>query len=410
MATPTISVVIASRGRPENLIRCLSGIDGLIYPAFEVVVVACPLGCAALEQSRLAERVKIVPFDEANLSAARNLGIEAAAGEIIAFIDDDSVAEPTWLRFLVEPFNAPDIAAAGGFVRGRNGISFQWKAREVDACGRESALVVDETTFSTPDPAPGKAIKTEGTNMAVRRSVLAELGGFDESYRFFLDETDLNMRLQRAGWRTAIAPLAQVHHASAASERRKQDRTVIDLSEIGASTMVFLRRHAPEEEHGARLNEVLLEQKMRVFDQLRAGKLQKHEAEPILTGFRAGIEAGRDRELALLEPISAPSAAFQPFQPARDGSAILSGRIWQAKRLRREAARRADAGATVSLFILGPSIRRHKVRFSNGVWEQNGGLFGRSDRTGPWFRIVGFARRLKQECARVGKTRGLTED
>ncbi|UYV37421.1 glycosyltransferase family 2 protein [Rhodobacteraceae bacterium D3-12] len=185
MSDPTISVVIVSRERPESLIWCLSGLDGLLYPAFEVVVVACPAGCSAAEGAGYAERVKLIRYDEANIAAARNLGIAAAAGEIVAFIDDDAVPEPTWLEHLAAPFGDGSVAAVGGFVRGRNGISFQWKAREVDDCGRATPIEVDESRVSQPQPAPGRAIKTEGTNMAVRRDVLAALGGFDTGFRFF---------------------------------------------------------------------------------------------------------------------------------------------------------------------------------------------------------------------------------
>ncbi|MCB2123539.1 MAG: glycosyltransferase, partial [Rhodobacteraceae bacterium] len=67
---------------------------------------------------------------------ARNLGLAAAAGEIVAFIDDDAVPEPRWLARLTAPFADPGIAAAGGFVVGRNGISFQWRASCADSHGR----------------------------------------------------------------------------------------------------------------------------------------------------------------------------------------------------------------------------------------------------------------------------------
>ena len=97
---PTISIVIASRERPESLLWCLKGIDGLDYPEFEVVVAACPAGAGALERAGLDSRVKLRRFDEANIAAARNAGIAAAGGEIVAFIDDDAVPEPTWLRHL----------------------------------------------------------------------------------------------------------------------------------------------------------------------------------------------------------------------------------------------------------------------------------------------------------------------
>lgn len=410
MSDPTISVVVVSRERPESLIWCLSGLDGLLYPAFEVVVVACPAGCAAVTRAGYAPRVKLIGYDAANIAAARNLGIAAAAGEIVAFIDDDAVPEPTWLGFLAEPFEDTAVAAAGGFVRGRNGISFQWKAREVDACGRATPIDVEESRFSLPRPTPGRAIKTEGTNMAVRREILAALGGFDAGFRFYLDETDLNMRLARAGHHTAIAPRAEVHHAYAASARRKGDRTVTDLGEIGASVMVFLRRHADEERHGARLNEVMLEQKMRVFDQLRARKLQKRDVEPLLTGLRRGIEDGRTRDLAKLEPVSGPEAPFQRFDPQRREAVCIAGRIWQGRRLRREARAEVAKGRTVTLFLFGPSPRAHKLRYDGGIWEQSGGLFGRSTRDGPFLQLRSFARRLREERARVAEVRGLIQN
>lgn len=406
---PTISVVIVSRDRPDSLIWCLRGIDGLDYPAFEVIVVACPAGSAAVERAGLAGRVKLIKFDEANIAAARNLGIAAAAGEVVAFIDDDAVPEPTWLRYLAQPFGDASIASVGGFVRGRNGISFQWKAREVDEGGEARPLTVDETRFSVPETTLGWAIKTEGTNMAVRRDVLTNMGGFDAGYRFYLDETDLNLRLARSGARVAIAPQAQVHHAYAPSARRKANRAVTDLREIGASTAYFLRRHCPSEQHGKRLNTMVQEQRMRVFDQIRARRLPKGELGPLMQGLKDGIEEGKQRSLALLEPVLSPNSPFLPFVPARrGGGAVLAGRIWQARRLRQEARVRAQAGENVTLFLFGPSPRAHRVRFrDDGYWEQNGGLFGRSTREGRFFQLTSFAARLARERKRVASVRAL---
>ena len=119
-----VSVVIVSRRRPALLRRCLLGLTQQDLPGFEVVVVADPAGIAAVQ----GFAVKTVGFDEPNISAARNLGIAQAGGEVVAFIDDDAVPEPTWLSRLTVPFSDPAVIAATGFVRGRNGVSFQWKA------------------------------------------------------------------------------------------------------------------------------------------------------------------------------------------------------------------------------------------------------------------------------------------
>ncbi|MEP1942678.1 MAG: glycosyltransferase family 2 protein, partial [Sulfitobacter sp.] len=237
----TVSVIIVSRGRPHALRRCLLGVAQLQHSAFEVVVVACPEGIAVTEQIDVLPDIKCIAFDEANISAARNLGLTHAAGEIVAFIDDDAVPEPLWLHHLVAPASRDQVAAMGGFVRGRNGISFQNKARILDAQGTPQNVEIAPLQATVLAPPKGRAIKTEGTNMAFKRHVLMEIGGFDPAFRFYLDETDVNMRLARAGYHTALVPLAQVHHGFAASATRRNDRVPRDLYEIGASWGVFQR-------------------------------------------------------------------------------------------------------------------------------------------------------------------------
>jgi GT2 family glycosyltransferase len=78
--------------------------------------------------------------------------------------------------------------------------------------------------------------------ISFRRSVLVDFEGFDPAYHFYLDETDLNMRLVATNHLTAIAPLARVHHGFAQSIRRYGDRVPRDLFDIGASWAVFQRK------------------------------------------------------------------------------------------------------------------------------------------------------------------------
>ena len=207
---PPVSVVVVSRDRPDALRRCVTGLGQLRYPDFEIVVVADAAGLAAVKKLPIASHLKTVRFDLANISEARNLGISHAAGDIVTFIDDDAVPEPSWLRYLIAPFERPQVAAAGGFVRGRNGISYQWEGRSVDVTGATEPLQLTRDRVTVLAPKGARATKTEGTNMAVRRDVLLELDGFDPGFAFFLDETDLNLRLARAGLATALVPMAEV--------------------------------------------------------------------------------------------------------------------------------------------------------------------------------------------------------
>ncbi|WP_306004838.1 hypothetical protein [Aquicoccus porphyridii] len=78
--------------------------------------------------------------------------------------------------------------------------------------------------------------------------------------------------------------------------------------------------------------------------------------------------------------------------------------------MRREARERVARGETVSLFLFSPSTRFHRVRLSpEGVWEQVGGLFGRSERSEPLFRLAGFRARVNREARRVAALRAIGE-
>ncbi|MGP6089028.1 glycosyltransferase family 2 protein [Antarctobacter jejuensis] len=406
--TLPVSIVITSRGRPDALMRCLTGVAQLDYAPFEVVVVACPAGCAAVTARPDADRIKLLQFDEANLSAGRNLGIAHAAGEVIAFIDDDAVPEPLWLQHLTGPFDDPEIACAGGFVIGRNGISFQWQARSVDATGTAHDLPLPDMSPTVPQPPKGLVTKTEGTNMAVRRTVLTDLGGFDPAFRFYLDETDLNLRLAEAGYRTAIVPLAQVHHGFAESPRRARDRSPRDLTQIGASQMVFLHKHCAKDMRTQAWDGFVAAQRKRLLRFMQRGPLDPTDVRRLLRGLDRGGAEGRDRPFGQTPPIGPSQAPFLTH-PGRPGAPRIhiSGRPWQAKRLRRKAIQQARAGAIVSLFLFSPTARFHRVTYlPEGIWEQAGGLFGRSRRGGPLLRLRLFSSRLKSEIMRVQKVRG----
>lgn len=407
MTQPTVSVVVVSQQRPESLLWCLTALAGARYEPFEIVVVADETGFSTVLGSVFAEKVKLVRFDEANISAARNRGIAQAAGEIIAFIDDDAAAEPMWLAHLVAPFENPRVGVTGGYVRGRNGISFQWTAREVDLCGRAYDLETAGEAPFTPPPRKGRAVKTEGTNMAVRREVLQSVGGFDEAYHFYLDETDLNLRLLETEYQTALVPQAEVHHGYKASTRRGDDRAVKDLFDVGASSAVLLRKFGQPLDD--RLAEIREEQRLRLSDQQNRGLLSAADVQNVLASLERGIEAGMTRPFHQNPPDfdEFPEAAFLPFTPMRRESCVVSGRWRNRHSLRQEAASLAAQGYNVSLYLLSLDTRFHHARFgAAGYWEQSGGQFGRSDRHEPLFQLTSFRKRLLNEQARVKHARG----
>lgn len=406
---PATSVVVLSRDRPEGLLRTLASLRFQDHPAFEVIAVTDPAGRAALEAAGWLDRIKHVPFDTPNVSAARNRGVAVAAGEIVAFIDDDAAAEPTWLGHLTEPFAETRVAATGGFVRGRNGISFQWRARSVDRYGRHAPLAVDPVRPSVHTGDGDRAIRTEGTNCAFRRDVLQRLGGFDECFRFYLDETDLNLRLARAGWSTAIVPLAQVHHGFAASALRRADRVPTNLRETGASLAWFCRKHGAPEGLPAALAAFRAEQRRRLLRHMVAGRLEPRDIGRLLRTLEAGFVEGTERAGPEPAPLAAPAPPLQPFASAgaaRRDSLLIGALPWHWARARAHAAATAAEGAVVTLLALEASPRRHRVSFEpQGFWLHRGGLFGPDDRDGPLLRFATLRGRMQAEVARLAGVR-----
>lgn len=396
------SVVVVSRGRGDELQRCLAGLSRLYYGAYELIVVTDPVGEAAVDAAGLRHEVKLIPYDTPNISAARNLGIAAAAGDVVAFIDDDAVPEPTWLTHLIAPFADDQVAATGGYVRGRNGISYQWRARSVDMQGRAHDLPIDGDAPQMLTPPKDHAIKTEGTNMAVRRAWLLRLGGFDEAFRFYLDETDLNLRLMKAGGKTVVVPLAEVHHAYAPSPRRRQNRAVTDLFDVGASSAVFLRKHDPDGDHAIALGHLRQEQWDRLHRQVRRKLIRRGDMADVLASLEAGIAEGAQRDLGQMMQAEGSNDLLPLSSRANGQHQTLIAWRWSQRRIMAQARELAAQGVTVSLYLFSPDSRYHRLGYRlPGIWVQQGGVYGRSDRCQ---KIVQFTRRgcrAKKEMLRV---------
>lgn len=405
---PAISVVVASHGRPLWLSRCLTALAQLDYPTFEIVVAADRAGLAAVSAHDAGAHCRTVAFDEPNLSGARNAGICEAAGTYVAFIDDDSVPEPLWLRRHAEALSATGAAASVGFVRGRNGISFQSRVASVDAEAETHTEPVTEADRAfLPRLAPGRALKMVGTNALVRREVLVALGGFDTSLRFFLEDSDLSLRLAAAGHQAAVAPRAEVHHAFAASARRTSLRRPKRLFDIGRSTAIFIRRH-PGADPREILARVMLRERRRLIRHLVRGTCEPRDVRRLLDDLAAGWAEGMAAQLPAIRPLHPAPVGFSPFPQVASGHRVLTARLLRRRTRLAEARRLAAEGQRVSLFSFSLTPVRHHVRYlAPGVWVQTGGQFGRSDRTGPWFRWCRFARRAREECARVEKQRGI---
>lgn len=397
MSGPKISVIVVSRNRPASLRRLLIALRFQRNVSYELVVVTnskineiCPSG--------LSEgNFKFVPFDQPNISVARNLGIENSSGDLIAFIDDDAIPEPFWLERLLAPFENPNVAVTGGFVRGRNGISFQWKGIETNQAGRDRALAV---------PPEGKVFegggkwfaRPQGTNFAFRAETLCELGGFDAQFSFYLDETDVCLRASRRGWSTAICPSAEVQHGFESSDRRARSRIPLDLETEAASKGYFFRKHSPDGQCKEKAI-YLDEQRARLVRLLQLGWIGPEEFRHMQNSIDKGLKRGLELEERSPVSIKRENSDFvaYPCFPNKGARSILSNSR-DLIEMSLEAATIASTGCAVTLFHFSKTTRFHKRYFDpRGFWVQTGGLWGKSDRNDPIFKRYTTLERLTRE-------------
>lgn len=152
------------------------------------------------------------------LAASRAIGVNGATESVIAFIDDDAYAEPEWLERLLAAYDMPDIGAVGG--RARNGRV----GEEQEGHDRIGRFLPNGRLTGNFAADPGRTIDADhmlGANMSVRTDVLRSIGGIHDYYpgTCLREDSDLALRVRRAGYRIRFAPDAIVLHVAGAYPR-----------------------------------------------------------------------------------------------------------------------------------------------------------------------------------------------
>ncbi len=239
-----VSVVINTLDRASSLRRTLRSLRQLDHRDLEVVVVCGP--CRDDTEAVLAEfagEIKVGRCPDANLSRSRNIGIRLAAGEFVAFIDDDAYPDPAWITRLLTGFRGPEVAAVGGPVFDYTGVLFQTRQLMVDWFGNWMQRSVDLGRWLS-FPGSRWVPYAMGTNGIYRRSRLLEVGGFDEEIEYHIDETDLCRRLVDRGYVIAYVDDAYVYHKVLQSRLRTSERAYLSRYPILKNRAYFALRHA----------------------------------------------------------------------------------------------------------------------------------------------------------------------
>jgi GT2 family glycosyltransferase len=201
-SAPAVTVVVATRNRPDQLRGALAAIAASVGSRTDVLVVDSAGDTEASRAVADEAGARYVRSDRPGLSVARNLGVASTDAEVVAFTDDDCRPRSGWLAPLVTPFEEARV----GFVTGQVVGSGEGTAADVPDLGAPRWRWPD-------DPAH----MGSGANMAVRRAAVLQVGGFDARLGAgapipSAEDHDLFLRALHAGWEGRHAAGSVVDH------------------------------------------------------------------------------------------------------------------------------------------------------------------------------------------------------
>ena len=203
-----VSIIVCTHNGALTISQCLSSLKKQNYPSqkYEVIVID---NASTDNTKRLIKNVQYVYEAKLGLSIARNRGIKQAKGEIVAFIDDDALADKNWLKHLVSQFKTKKIWAVGGQVKPKYQVKPpNWLPKKY--LFALSICHLGSTIKSVPD--------IIGTNMAFRKTIFSQIGYFNPrlgrraNKLFSSEEIDLCQRITKANGKIIYTPHAIVRH------------------------------------------------------------------------------------------------------------------------------------------------------------------------------------------------------
>ncbi len=207
------SIVIATYNRCNDVAECINSLLKMNVRPYEIIVVDSH---SADGTERLGDvySIKYISIKHRNRQVARNIGISAAEGEIVAFLDDDVVVDEDWLGRIQQPYCDSDVGGVGGRVipYGEDKSFFHPRKHSDIGKIRRDGIVLGN--FDILTPVQTEVDTLQGCNMSFRRELLLKANGFDEKFEgnCFRDDTDLCLRVKNLNCRLVYQPKALVWH------------------------------------------------------------------------------------------------------------------------------------------------------------------------------------------------------
>jgi GT2 family glycosyltransferase len=247
---PSVSVVVTTCAQPESLLATVASVLACDPAPLEVIVVenrpqGSPVAAALGERFGDDDRVRYLEESRVGLSWARNTGINASTGDVVAVTDDDVLVNPRWIDWLGRAFaSEPDVACVTGLILPADlETDEQVFIEQFAGFGKGFERRVFHISTPTSPLAPFAAGEYgSGACTAIRREIAQELGGFDQALGAGTiarggEDLDLYVRLLLTGHTIVYEPAAMIFHRH--PDATEHVRREVFCYGVGLSAMVM---------------------------------------------------------------------------------------------------------------------------------------------------------------------------
>ncbi|PNK08028.1 glycosyl transferase [Cylindrospermopsis raciborskii S07] len=251
MSSPElVSIVICTLNRCCSLEKTLKSLNQINYRYFEVIII----DSSDDESTRkmvdelkmdLDFPIQIFRSSVKNISVSRNMGTQKSSGKIVAFIDDDAIPQRDWLDKLLATYTlkGDKCAGVGGSVKDMTKGDLPWQYYQGITNVMSHTIPIRLGKVPNHNQSHGFWYNgMMGTNSSYRKELLEKINGYDEFFDYFLDETDVCLRLIQAGYEIHYCDTI-VHHYPQPSHNRYDQKHLTCWYSLAKNTTYFALKH-----------------------------------------------------------------------------------------------------------------------------------------------------------------------